>query len=367
MATDLLHSIDEDSRWQAIVTRDKAANGSFYYAVRTTGIYCRPSCGARTPKPENVQFYETPEQAEQAGFRPCKRCKPDHLSLSDRHASIIAEACRSIEAAENQPTLSALAANAGLSPWHFQRLFKSITGLTPKDYAAALQAKRVRSGLANNGTITDVIADAGYGSNSRFYEKSTQLLGMTPKRYRAGGQDVDIRFAVGECSLGAILVASSPFGICSILLGDDPDQLARELQNSFPHANLIGADGAFEQRVAKVIDFVEMPQTGLDMPLDIRGTAFQQRVWQALNSIPYGSTVSYTELAKIIGSPNAVRAVASACAANRLVVAIPCHRVVRTDGSLSGYRWGVERKQLLLKREAQQSPQSELEIKDRRG
>lgn len=355
MATDILQTIADDPRWQAIITRDKAADGTFWYAVKTTGIYCRPSCGARTPKLANVLFHETPEQAERAGYRPCKRCKPDQPSLSDTHTTIIAEACRLIEAASDTLlTLDSLATNAGLSPWYFQRLFKSITGLTPKKYAAAQQAKRMREGLSNNATITEAIVDAGYGSSSRFYENSKQLLGMTPKRYRDGGQGMDIRFAVGACSLGAVLVASSPLGICSILLGDDPDILARQLQDSFPLANLIGGDRAFEQLVAKVVGFVEMPQAGLDLPLDIRGTAFQQRVWQVLSTIPPGTTVSYTELAKRIGTPNAVRAVAGACAANKLAVVIPCHRVVRTDGSLSGYRWGVERKQLLLKRETEQ-------------
>ena len=267
---------------------------------------------------------------------------------------MIARACRFIEAAENPPALDVLAANAGLSSWHFQRLFKSITGVTPAGYAAAHQAKRMRSGLGSNLKITEAIAEAGYGSGSRFYEKSAQLLGMTPKQYRRGGQDMDIRFAVGECSLGAILVASSPIGICSILLDDNPDKLIRDLQDNFPQANLVGGDQDFEQLIAKVVGFVEMPQAGLDLPLDIRGTAFQQRVWQVLSNIPPGTTISYTVLAKKIGSPKAIRAVASACAANKLAIAIPCHRVVRTDGGLSGYRWGVERKQALLKREAKQ-------------
>ena len=346
--------IEEDPRWQAIANRDKAADGSFYYSVKTTRVYCRPSCGARTPKPDNVQFHETPAQAEQAGFRPCKRCMPNQPSLSETHAAVIAKACRFIEASENLPNLDSLAANAGLSPWYFQRLFKSITGLSPKDYASAQQAKRMRSRLGTSGTITEAIIDAGYGSGSRFYEKSAKLLGMTPKRYRAGGKDIDIRFAIGECSLGAILVASSPLGVCSISLGDDPHTLVRELQDSFPQANFIGDDHEFEQIVAKVVGFVEMPQLGLDLPLDIRGTVFQQRVWQALSDIPPGTTVSYTELAVKIGTPTAVRAVASACAANKLAIAIPCHRVIRTDGSLSGYRWGVERKQALLRREAEQ-------------
>ena len=352
MAAPSSQPIVDDPRWRAIVSRDKAADGSFYYGVRTTGIYCRPSCSARTPKPENVQFHETLEQAEQEGFRPCKRCRPNQPPLSETQARMIARACRFIETAENPPALDVLAANAGLSSWHFQRLFKSITGVTPAGYAAAHQAKRMRSGLGSNLKITEAIAEAGYGSGSRFYEKSAQLLGMTPKQYRRGGQDMDIRFAVGECSLGAILVASSRIGICSILLGDDPDKLIRDLQDNFPQANLVGGDQDFEQLIAKVVGFVEMPQAGLDLPLDIRGTAFQQRVWQALSSIPPGTTISYTELAKKIGTPKAIRAVASACAANNLAVAIPCHRVVRTDGGLSGYRWGVERKRALLQREA---------------
>lgn len=343
--------VEQDPRWQAVVARDKTADGQFYYSVKTTGVYCRPSCGARRPKPENVQFHETPEQAEQVGFRPCKRCRPD-LPQTDKQSALIAHACRLIEASEKPPTLDELATRTGLSAWHLHRLFKAATGLTPRDYAAALQAKRIRGELGNDSTITDAIAEAGYGSSSRFYEKSRQMLGMAPRQYKAGGADTEIRFAIGECSLGAILVASTSIGICSILLGDDPESLIRNLQDSFAKANLIGGDQAYEQLIAEVVGFVEMPQAGLNLPLDIQGTAFQQRVWQALRVIPPGSTLSYAELAQQIGLPKAIRAVASACAANKLAVAIPCHRVVRTDGSLSGYRWGIARKQALLERES---------------
>lgn len=269
-----------------------------------------------------------------------------------RRAAIVAALCRFIESAERAPTLSELARRAGLSAWHLHRLFKAVTGLTPKAYAAAHRAQRLRQALDRGGRVTEAIYDAGYNSNSRFYEEADGVLGMTARSYRAGGANAEIRFAVGECSLGAILVAQSARGVCAILLGDDPDALVRELQDRFSSARLIGGDAGFERLVAKVVGFVEAPRLGLDLPLDVRGTAFQQRVWQALRRIPAGKTVSYAELARRIGAPTAARAVAGACAANALAVAIPCHRVVRKDGSLSGYRWGVERKRVLLEREA---------------
>ncbi|MCG7757610.1 MAG: bifunctional DNA-binding transcriptional regulator/O6-methylguanine-DNA methyltransferase Ada [Nitrosomonas sp.] len=350
--TDAL-STENDSRWQAVLARDPAADGRFFYAVKTTGIYCRPSCPARTAKPENVQFHLTREEAESAGFRPCRRCKPDQPSLHEQHADKITEICRLLETAETEPSLAELAAIAGLSPFHFHRIFKAITGLTPKTYAAAQRSHRIRKQLTKSQSVTAAIYDAGYNANSRFYEQASQLLGMTPSDYRAGGTNRRIRFALGECSLGSILVAASEIGICSIALGDDPDRLALELQDRFPKAELIGGDHEFEQWVAKVVGFVEAPAIGLDLPLDMRGTAFQQRVWRALRQIPVGEKVSYTEIAQRIGAPKAVRAVAGACAANTLAVAIPCHRVVRSDGGLSGYRWGVERKAELLRRENQ--------------
>jgi AraC family transcriptional regulator, regulatory protein of adaptative response / methylated-DNA-[protein]-cysteine methyltransferase len=342
---------ENDPRWAAVVARDPEAK--FYYSVKTTGVYCRPSCAARLARPENVQFFRSCEDAEKAGFRPCKRCKPDHAFQLDQHAEKIASACRLIESSETPPSLELLAQHAGLSTYHFHRIFKAATGLTPKGYAAAHRANLVRKSLNKSDTVTDAIYDAGYNSNSRFYETSNQVLGMTPSNYRAGGAETDIRFAVGECSLGSILVAQSDRGICAIFLGDDPNSLVRELQDQFPKANLIGGDAGFERLVARVVGFVEEPALGLDLPLDVRGTAFQQRVWKALRNIPVGSTASYTDVAKRIGSPSSVRAVAQACAANSLAVAIPCHRVVKSDGALSGYRWGVERKRALLEREAQ--------------
>ena len=345
-------AIVSDPRWVAIVARNPRADGEFFYSVKTTGIYCRPSCPARTARPENVEFHLTAADAEGAGFRPCKRCKPDQPSLAEQHAVIVAELCRLIEDAEQVPSLEELAKHAGLSIYHLHRIFKAITGLTPRAYAAAHRAKRVRAELDLSSTVTEAIYGAGYGSNGRFYEKSNEILGMTPTHYRAGGANTEIRFAIGECSLGSILVAQSEFGVCAILMGDDPDKLVRDLQDQFPQANLIGGDAKFEQLVARVIGFVEAPKLGLDLPLDVRGTAFQQRVWQALRKIPVGKTVSYADIAKRIGVPKSVRAVAQACAANMLAVAIPCHRVVRNDGGLSGYRWGVERKRALLEREA---------------
>ncbi|HET9405346.1 MAG TPA: bifunctional DNA-binding transcriptional regulator/O6-methylguanine-DNA methyltransferase Ada [Burkholderiales bacterium] len=342
----------KDPRWAAVVRRDPGADGKFFYSVRTTGVYCRPSCGSRRARPENVRFFASGADAERAGFRPCKRCRPDQPTRDQQLAAKVAETCRFIEAAAETPGLRELAARAGLSAYHFHRVFKAVTGVTPRAYAAAHRARRVRGELRRGGTVTEAIYGAGYGSNGRFYETADAVLGMTPGAYRAGGANTEIRFAIGKCALGSILVAQSARGICAIFLGDDPGALARELQDRFPRARLIGGDRAYEKLVAKVVGFVEAPALGLDLPLDVRGTAFQQRVWQALRRIPAGRTASYTEIAKRIGSPQSVRAVAGACAANALAVAIPCHRVVRNDGGLSGYRWGVERKRALLKREA---------------
>jgi AraC family transcriptional regulator of adaptative response/methylated-DNA-[protein]-cysteine methyltransferase len=344
--------MQQDPRWAAVLARDPAAEGQFYYSVRTTGVYCRPTCPARAANPENVQFHATRADAEAAGFRPCRRCKPDQPTLAQQHAAKVAQVCRLIEQAEHMPSLEQLAQHAGLSRYHFHRVFKHMTGLTPRAYAAAQRAKRVRSALDSSATVTAAIFDAGYNASSRFYAQSAQLLGMTPSNYRAGGADTEIRFALGLCSLGSILVASSARGVCAIALGDDPELLLRELQDRFPNARLIGGDATFEQLVAKVVGFIEAPARGLELPLDVRGSAFQQRVWQALRDIPAGSTLSYSELARRIGAPKAARAVAGACAANPLAVAIPCHRVVRSDGALSGYRWGVARKRALLEREA---------------
>ena len=278
-----------------------------------------------------------------------KRAPP---STPNKHAGLVAQACRRIEAAEQPPSLDDLARQAGLSPFHFHRVFKAATGLTPKAYADAHRANAVRASLARgSSSVTEAIFDAGFNANSRFYEHADAMLGMKPTQYRAGGVDARIEFAIGESSLGAILVARSQRGVCAISLGDDADLLLRELQDRFPRAELVGGDTGFERLVAQVVGMIEQPNLGIDLPLDVRGTAFQQRVWQALGQIPPGQTASYAQIAQRIGSPTSVRAVAQACASNTLAVAIPCHRVVRSDGALSGYRWGVERKRELLLRE----------------
>ena len=343
--------VTNDPRWVRVLARDRTADGKFWYSVVTTGVYCRPSCPSRTANPKNVQLHDTLADAKATGFRPCKRCHPDGLSIDAENAALVARACRLIEQSEEEPSLRVLAEDVGRSASYFHRSFKMVTGLAPKVYAAAHRASRVREGLANGSSVTEAIYDAGYNSSGRFYEKSTDMLGMTPTQFKAGGANEEIRFALGQTSLGAILVASSKRGVASILLGNDPDALLRELQDRFPKAKLIGADRDYEALVARVVGFIEAPQIGLNLPLDVRGTAFQRRVWLALQEIPVGQTASYAEIAQRIGSPKAMRAVAGACAANNLAVAIPCHRVVRNDGALSGYAWGIERKKALLDRE----------------
>ena len=343
---------NDDDRWAAVVRRDRGADDAFCYSVLTTGVYCRPSCPSRLARRENVDFHASGEAAEKAGYRPCKRCRPNEPSLAERRATAVAKACRLIEEAEEIPKLASLAEAAGMSRFHFHHVFKLITGVTPKAYAAAHRAQRVRDELPLRDTITEAIYGAGFNSSGNFYAKSSEVLGMAPTKFRSGGDGESIRFAVGQCSLGSILVASTEKGVCAIQFGDDPGALVHDLQDTFSKAELIGGDGDFEELVAKVVGLVEAPAQGVDLPLDVRGTAFQQRVWQALREIPPGSTRSYAEIAKRINAPKAMRAVAQACLSNAIAVAIPCHRVVRTDGGLSGYRWGVERKRALLEREA---------------
>jgi len=341
-----------DPRWQRVIARDIGADGTFWYGVATTGVYCKPSCPSRRAKPENVSFYDSQEAARKAGLRACKRCRPDGLGADAENAVIVAKACRLIEQRELTPSLTDLAKAVDLSPRYFHHVFKQVTGVTPKAYATAHRTGRVREQLAKAASVTDAIYDGGFNSSGRFYEQSTGMLGMTPRRFRAGGANEELRFAVGQCSLGAILVASSEKGVASILIGNDPGALVCSLQDQFPHANLIGGNKDYESLIAQVVGFVEAPGIGLNLPLDVRGTAFQQRVWKALREIPAGQTASYQDIARKIGSPRAVRAVAGACAANAIAVAIPCHRVIRSDGELSGYRWGIERKRALLGREA---------------
>jgi AraC family transcriptional regulator of adaptative response/methylated-DNA-[protein]-cysteine methyltransferase len=358
MVTESMTMVDADSyatdeqRWEAVLRRDRAADGAFIVAVRTTGVYCRPWCPSRTPHRANIRFYPDCAAAEAAGFRACKRCRPNQPSPWEQQAAAIVSACRTIEAAEEVPSLDELARAAGMSRFHFQRAFKQTTGTTPRAYAAGRRARRAREELERPGKIVDAIYAAGFNSGSRFYAQSSERLGMTPTAFQRGGAGETIRFAAGRCSLGALLVAATERGICAIWLGDDAEALVHQLEERFHDAKLIGGDAEFERLVATVAGFVDAPARGLDLPLDVRGTAFEQRVWQALRTIPAGATAGYGEVAERIGRAGAARAVAQACAANPLAVAIPCHRVVRTNGALGGYRWGIDRKRELLAREA---------------
>lgn len=339
------------SRWRALLARE-SGNADFLYAVTTTGVYCRTGCPSRLPRQENVLFFATAEEAENAGFRPCARCRPDDAAPEKRQAELIAALCEGIRNSSEPPTLDALAAQAGLSASHLRRLFRRVTGVTPKAYAKAVQAERLRQGLGGAPSVTETIYAAGFGSTGNFYAQTDAILGMTPTAWRKGGDQERIRYAVRPCSLGLLLAAQTERGLCAISLGDDREKLVESLRESFPAAALVAEDAALEGVMALIVAFVDDPASGFDLPLDIRGTAFQCRVWQALRDIPAGKTLSYTGVAKQLGMPGAARAVARACAANTLAVAIPCHRVVRGDHALSGYRWGTERKKALLRAEA---------------
>lgn len=343
----------EDPRWSRVLARDAGADGVFVFAVKSTGVFCQPSCASRHTRYDNVEFFATVDEASQAGYRACMRCKPELPPLPQRRAAIVVELCRYIEASEVTPTLFELAEQIGMSESHTRRLFREVTGLSPKQYANSQLRARMQRELSAGATVTDAIFAAGFQSSSRFYEKSSEVLGMSASEYRSGAKDQEIRFAVGECSLGSILVAATARGVCAVLFGDEPDELIGDLENRFAKAKLLGADADFEATVAQVIAVVESPGLLSTLPLDLRGTAFQQRVWQALQKIEPGETATYSDIADAIGSPKSARAVAGACAANHLAVLVPCHRVVRKGGDLSGYRWGVERKRTLLDREKQ--------------
>jgi AraC family transcriptional regulator, regulatory protein of adaptative response / methylated-DNA-[protein]-cysteine methyltransferase len=342
----------DDRRWAAIEGRDSLADGAFVYAVRTTGVYCRPTCRSRRPNRANVAFFDHPGAAERAGFRACKRCQPGVDRPESGHARIIERACLRLEKSEGI-TLDELAAEVGLSPGYFHRVFKQSVGVTPKEFAMSVRLKRLRDGLAEGQTIAGGILGAGFGSIGRAYDESAEGLGMTPGQYRSGGEGRSIRYATADTSLGRVLVAATELGICSIELGDSSEGLIGRLVERFPNAELAGDDPDFADRLKAVVELVDRPGIGLDLPLDIRGTAFQRQVWEVLRAIPIGSTATYSEVARKIGRPSATRAVARACASNELAVVIPCHRVIRGDGGLGGYRWGIERKQALLDVEAE--------------
>jgi AraC family transcriptional regulator, regulatory protein of adaptative response / methylated-DNA-[protein]-cysteine methyltransferase len=342
----------DDERWRAIELREASADGSFVYGVRTTGVYCRPSCRSRRPNRANVRFFEGTEAAERAGFRACKRCEPENPKCEDGRAVAIARACSLIERADSIPSLAELAAEVGLSVGYFHRLFKNAVGLSPREFAMSVRTERLRQGLVAGGSVTGAILGAGFGSIGRAYEESGASLGMTPGEYRQGAKGLAIRYATAETSLGWVLVAATDRGLCSIALGDSTEGLVNGLVERFPQAELAGDDADFADQLRQVVAMVEAPRLGLDLPLDIRGTAFQRQVWEALRAIPAGSTVTYAEVARSIGRPSSVRAVANACGSNELAVVIPCHRVVRGDGGLGGYRWGIARKRALIDEES---------------
>ncbi len=341
-----------DARWAAVCARDAAAEGSFWFGVTTTGVYCRPTCRSRAPRRENVRFFDTPDAAAAAGFRPCKRCQPDQATpaMVIEHAQAVEQACSLLRSSDPAPALAEIAAAVGLSPHYFQRIFKAHTGVSPKQYAITVRRQRAADELHAEASVTTALYNAGYNSGGHFYAESAGTLGMTPTAYRRGAAGETIHFGVASCYLGWVLAAATDRGLCAIDLGDAPEALEKGLRSRFPHAQIV-QDAGFAGAMQEIVDFLNAPERGLSLPLDIQGTAFQRRVWAALREIPAGSTLSYTEVAARIGAPAAVRAVAGACAANKLAVAIPCHRVVRQNGDLSGYRWGVERKQRLLARE----------------
>ncbi|MBL8753108.1 MAG: bifunctional DNA-binding transcriptional regulator/O6-methylguanine-DNA methyltransferase Ada [Planctomycetes bacterium] len=343
---------NDEVRWQAVVARDATADGSFVFAVRTTGVYCRPSCGSRRANRRNVAFFADGAAARAAGFRACKRCRPDAAhGDAELRTRVVAQVCAWIEAAETTPKLADLAARAGYSPFHLHRMFRSVLGATPRAYAEERRAMRLRAALAAGSTVTAAMHAAGLSSTSRLHAATERSLGMAPSRMQKGGQGLAIAFAVVRCELGLALVAATDRGVCALLLGDDAAALQADLRHRFPRAVIAPGDGAFVRKVATVVACVDGRRADPGLPLDVRGTAFQQRVWAALRAIPSGRTASYTEIATALGLPRSARAVAKACGDNPLAVVVPCHRVVRADGTLAGYRWGLERKRVLLERE----------------
>jgi AraC family transcriptional regulator of adaptative response/methylated-DNA-[protein]-cysteine methyltransferase len=343
----------EEVRWDALARRDPGADGLFFYGVKTTGVYCVPSCPSRLPKRENVVFFASASEAERGGFRPCRRCRPRAPARNEPHLETIVRACRRIEAAEAPLPLAELAGMSGLSSRAFHRIFRRIVGVTPKGYAAAARMRKLERRLREGTSVTQAIYDAGYGSASRVYGKGKGLLGMSPSEYRKGGEGIAVGFAIADTFLGATLVAATGRGVCAIDFGDSRDLLVARLTERFPKAELREGDPALAEWVKRTVSFIDNPRGGGALPLDIRGTAFQRRVWEEVRSIPPGETATYGDIARRIGRSDAARAVGRACASNAIAVAIPCHRVVRKDGRPGGYRWGEGGKRALLEREAE--------------
>jgi AraC family transcriptional regulator of adaptative response/methylated-DNA-[protein]-cysteine methyltransferase len=342
---------DEERCWEALSNPQYPAGVEFYYGVRTTGVYCRPGCKSRRPRRENVRFFTTTQAAERAGFRPCKRCNPSGAQEDSAHRTLIMKAVELIESVDEPLSLEYLAGKLGLSSFHFQRLFKKTVGISPKEYYQEKRAGRVRSLLKGEERVSDVIYQAGFGSSRGFYSQAAGSLGMTPGDYRKGGAGMQIFYAVQETSLGWTLVAATERGVCAVIFGENTPALEQDLRARFPGADCLPADETYKNWVAAVIAYLDTPQKGINLPLDVCGTAFQRRVWAALREIPCGTTATYAEIAGRIGQPKAARAVAQACASNPIAGVIPCHRVVRADGDLGGYRWGLPRKRSLLERE----------------
>ena len=351
----LTDRLDEERLWQAVLHRDRASNGKFVYAVRSTRIYCRPSCPSRRPNRIQVVFFESGEAAQRAGFRACRRCLPDNTSAADPKTEIVQRACELLDARaeEGGISLSALGSALGVSPHHLQRTFRQVVGVTPRQYAEDRRLARFKQHVKAGDGVTTALYNAGYGSSSRLYEKAPQQLGMTPATYRQGGRGILIQYSILACTLGRLLVAGTERGVCAIRLGDSDEELESSLRREFSAAEILRDDAALHAWAEELLQHLEGRQPQLNLPLDIRATAFQMRVWRELQAIPYGSTHSYSEIAAAIGQPSATRAVARACATNPVAVVIPCHRVVREDRSLGGYRWGIERKRRLLEQESQ--------------
>ncbi len=345
------HPPQDRERYEAVRRRDCSADGQFYYGVLTTQIYCRPSCGARLPLFQNVTFHPSPEAAERAGFRPCKRCRPRDTAPEPRAREVVRQICALLDGSEARLSLQQLADHVGMSAPHVQRLFKKEVGMSPREYGAAQRLMRMRGALREGSQVTSALYEAGYTSSSRFYERESKSLGMQPSELRRGAPGVLIRSLVRTSSLGPVLIAATPRGVCAISFGDDPAVLHHELLAQYPGAQHLAADSDLEQLAELVLAVIDQGAPPDAVPLDLWGTTFQLRVWRALQQIPRGTTLSYAQLAERIGAPQAARAVGSACGSNRIAVAVPCHRALRGDGSLGGYRWGLSRKQALLERE----------------
>jgi AraC family transcriptional regulator of adaptative response/methylated-DNA-[protein]-cysteine methyltransferase len=343
--------MQSEMQWQQVMARDARQDGRFVFAVRTTGVYCRPSCPSRRPRRDSVEFFANPQQAEHAGYRACLRCKPTEISAQAR---AVVRARQLLDEADGILTLAELSRRVGVSPFHLQRLFKRATGLSPREYQSARRMQQVKQGLRKGDDVTTALYDAGFGSPSRLYEKSSQQLGMTPGTYRRGGAGVTIQFAIVPSPLGRMMVAATSRGLCAVRFGESATDLERVLREEFRAAEIHRNDAALRSYVQPLMASIRGENATVDLPLDVRATAFQKKVWDELRRIPRGETRSYTEVAHAIGDDKAVRAVARACASNPVAIAVPCHRVVRSDGDISGYRWGVERKKKLLEQEQQE-------------